>query len=204
MQSISHLEKNIEGIYSAHGVSDNGVETHIPVLEARAAAVPPIGTDPGYYLILGQKLERLSNGKRPLLFLAEGLSDNQGKFLSKLSDDARRLNARIVYALNGTGFYEALWKFFRGASGIQIQPAPFPEDIKYGVAMIREWMQDKALDIPEARDQQTELRQQLDKATTKNQGYVTDALRFLIGGFTQWAPRRAGNISVKRADFFWG
>lgn len=204
MQSISHLPRTVEDGFEAHGVTDNGVKGHIPILEARAAAVAPTGTEPGYFLILGQKLERLPNGKRPLLFLAEGLNDNQSKLLKKLSDDARRLNVRNVYVREGTGFHQAAWEQFSGAPGIGVVPAPFPEDLEYGLAMIREWLLDRALDIPDARFQQTELRQQIEKATKSSQGYVVETLRFLIGGFTRWAPRRAGNVQAKRVSYFYG
>ena len=183
MQSISHVSEaqNKDG-YHAVGVSDNGIKDTVPILESRAAAVPPTGTEPGYYLILGQKLEQLSNGKRPLLFLAERTCDNQGKLLRALGDDARRLNVRTIYAVEGTGFYTALWELFKGAQGIQIAPAPFSEDADYGLAMIKEWLLDKALDIPDARYQETEIRRHLEKATDKNASFVVDALRF----FDRW------------------
>ncbi len=204
MQSISHLSPAEDGGFRAIGITDNGVKDRVPILEARAAAVPPTGTEPGYYLILGQKLEALPNGKRPLLLLAEGMDDNQGKLLKRLGDDARRLNVRVIYAIDGTGFHTALWELFRSAQGIRIQPAPFPEDLEYGLAMIREWLQDKALDVPDVRYQQTELRSQLERMMAKNMGFVADALRFLIGGFVQYQPHRAVSAQSERRPFYWG
>jgi hypothetical protein len=153
---------------------------------------------------LGQKLETLPNGKQPLLFLAEGINDNQGRLLKRLSDDARCLNVRTIYAVEGTGFYSALWELFRGTSEIRIQLAPFPEDLEYGLAMIREWLQDKALDVPDARYWQTEIRSQLERMTAKNMGFVADALRFLIGGFVHYRPRRGVSPQVERVPFYFG
>lgn len=110
----------------------------------------------------------------------------------------------MVYAIDGTGFYTALWELFRGARGIRIQPALFPEDLEYGLAMIREWLQDKALDVPDARSQQTELRSQLERMTAKNMGFVADGLRFLVGGIVHYRPRRGVSPQVKRVPFYFG
>lgn len=204
MLKISHMTRT-DGGYHAVGHTIKGDKESVPILEARAAVVPPTGSEQGYFVIMGQELNAIPNGKRPLLFLSEGKSDNQRELLQKLSDDAGKLAVRVVYAVENTGFYELLWNAFKSVNEVSVRPAPFPDDVDFGLALVKEWLIDKAVKIPEAGHFQTEVRKNLELATESTTGFVIDALRYLIGGFVQFKPQRpVTRTQTKPTDFYYG
>jgi hypothetical protein len=88
---------------------------------------------------------------------------------------------------------------------VRVRPALHPEDVDYGLSLVREWLQDDALDVPKFHP--TILRRQLGSLTaeTLELGTVIDPLRFLVSGFTHHRPtiRRGGQVKAVTA-IFWG
>lgn len=63
-----------------------------------------------------------------------------------------------------------------------------PQDKDYGVTLIREWLDNNALDVPKYTP--TILRRQLGSMTAETVGLmnVIDPLRFLVSGFVNDQP----------------
>jgi hypothetical protein len=183
MQEVTYVTMGGTGL-QAVGITDKGVDGHATLLDARAAIVPPTGDNDGYYLIMGQKSETMPTGKQPLLFLGEGSHVTLGALLKNLSDDISRLKVSKIYVDRSCeGFFRELWDRFQGYSYVSVVPAPFVEDEEYGIALIRDWLADKAIEIPKFQRKETIVRRQLESMTSKTLGVVAHALRFLVGGF---------------------
>ena len=189
----------IEGAdLQAVGVTDNGVDGYVTLSDVRAAIVPPAGDKDGYYLIMGQKSGTMPTGKQPLLFLGEGSHATLGELLMNFSDDISRLKVSKIYADRSCeGFFHALWDRFQGHSWVFVVPAPFVEDEEYGIALIRDWLTDKAIDIPTFQIKETVVRRQLESMTSKTLGVVAHPLRFLVGGFERDRDSAFRGVSVE-------
>lgn len=182
----------------AVGITDNGVDGYVTLSGARAAIVPPTWDKDGYYLIMGQKSETMPTGKQPLLFLGEGSHVTLGALLKNFSDDIGRFNVSKIYAdRSGEGFFRELWDRFMGHSRVSVVPAPFVEDEEYGIALIRDWLSDKAIDIPTFQIEETVIRRQLESMTSKTLGVVAHALRFLVGGFERDSAYYEASIKLE-------
>ena len=161
----------------------------VPLIAVRAAITPPRSDRPGYYLVLGTRFERNETDKHPLIFLAENEDGLQSSLLKKLSDDASRLRVQTVYADEGNeGFFSDLWRHFKAVREVRVARALHPQDVDYGVSLIREWLGDNALDVPQYTS--TILRRQLGSMTAETVGLmsVIDPLRFLVSGFVNNPP----------------
>ena len=83
------------------------------------------------------------------MFLAENEDELQSSLLKRLSDDAARLAVQTVYADEGNaGFFSDLWRRFKAVREVRVARALHPQDVDYGVSLIREWLGDNALDVP--------------------------------------------------------
>jgi len=71
---------------------------------------------------------------------------------------------------------------------VRVFRALHPQDVDYGVTLIREWLGDSALDMPKYTP--TILRRQLGSMTVETVGLmnVIDPLRFLVSGFVNNPP----------------
>jgi hypothetical protein len=177
----------------------------VPLIGVRAAVTPPRSDRPGYYLILGMRFEKNESGKHPLIFLGEHEDELQSSLFKRFYNDAARLAVERVYVDQGNpGFFSGLWLNFRDLREVRVSPALHPEDVDYGLSLIREWLQDDALDVPKYNP--TILRQQLGSLTTETLelGTVIDPLRYLVSGFTHHQPtiRRGGQVKADTAYYY--
>ena len=188
IEEVKFVTKDSGG-FRVVGIDDKAVEVQVSLIAIRAAVTPPQGDRPGYYLILGMQFERNESDKHPLIFLAEHEDELQSSLLKRLSDDAARLRVQTVYADEGNkGFFSDLWRQFKAVPDVRVARALHPQDTDYGVTLIREWLDDNALDVP--RYTSTILRRQLGSMTAETVSLmnVIDPLRFLVSGFVNNPP----------------
>jgi hypothetical protein len=204
MKSVTNCQYTGSGIL-AHGTDEKGVERRIPLADVRAGVVFPTGAQPGYYLLMGRKWDSLPSGKRPLLFMAEGEDIIHETLFSKLTDSCSKFKCKTVYAnlprqdrRGGVGGFDDLWRYIHNKKlGINLIPAPASDDREYGKALLREYWQDKALDLPDSDTTPTILRFQLRKlAGLREPGkdsvidetllYAFHAMRYLLAGFVKF------------------
>ena len=204
VEEVKFVTKDAGG-FQVVGIDVKAVEVQVPLIAVRAAVVPPQADRPGYYLVLGMRFERNETDKHPLIFLAEYEDDLQSSLLKKLSDDAARLRVQTVYADEGNkGFFSDLWRQFNAVSEVKVCRALHPQDVDYGVALIREWLGDNALDVPKYTP--TILRRQLGSMTAETVGLmnVIDPLRFLVSAFVNNPPVfvRSDQVEAESAWYY--
>jgi hypothetical protein len=169
--------------FIAHSCDSDRDDKTFVCSEIRGAVTPPTISDPGYYIIFGQKNERNESGKKPLLLLAEGSSNLQEELFDKLIADISDSKCQGVY-LNQQhiNFNISLSRRLKKQhEGVKLIPVPvqFEEDNDYGLPLIKQWIVDKALYIPK----DTILAKELGKMTSGSISFVIDPLKWLIGGF---------------------
>ena len=204
MKSVTNCQYTGTGIL-AHAIDEKGVNRRITLADVRAGVVFPTGAQPGYFLIMGRKWESLSTGKRPLLFMAEGEDIIHETLFSKLTDSCAKFKCRTLYALlpradrkGGVGGFDDCWRYLRNRKlQINLIPAPAADDVEYGKALLREYWQDRALDLPDPDVTPTTLRAQLrklsglsepgkDSGTDEKLLYAFNAMRYLLAGFVKF------------------
>ena len=192
MQRIDTV-RPFAGGYIAYGVSDGGDRVTIPLTEVRASVAWPASKNPGYYIILGKKAQRNPLGKSPLMFLTEGEDYMPTALYRKLMDDTVKMHAFVIYADQGadrgrsqSACYTDLFDFL-GSSNIGLAPAPSASDEEYGVVLVREFLRDKILELPQYRMTtiMNELRAMTGDADLKD-FYAFKALRYLLAGFVKY------------------
>ncbi|MGA8241011.1 MAG: hypothetical protein WB818_10580 [Desulfobacterales bacterium] len=126
VEDVKYVTKDSLG-FRVVGIDDKAVEVQVSLIAVRAAVTPPQADRPGYYLLLGARLEQNESGKHPLMFLAEYEDELQGSLLKRLSDDAGRLRVQTVYADEGNkGFFSDLWRQFKAVSDVRVCPGAAP------------------------------------------------------------------------------
>ena len=195
MKEIVRVVPFAEG-FQAHALNDAGAEIKVPMRQVRCGVSPPMGSSLHfYYLMLGQRLGENPSGKEPLIFISEFAGESQEEFFRKLGEDLNKMRCKVIYSDFDVQneFYLAVHNRF-SSSSVSIHPAPFASDIPYGKTLIREWLKDKALVLPEYRD--TILRSGLsyvdNESPVEKESLAFHALRFVLGGFIQDPPR--GNL----------
>lgn len=201
MKEIYFIQRYGTG-FLAKGMSDNGQNVDIQLIEIRAAVIPPQDVYPGYYLFLGMLKKPNTYLKYPLLFLHEKTVETFHGILEDISDDASRLKASIIYTPIPTekravqGFYKDLWDYrYRNNLPYRVKPAISVKDYRYGDALIREWRKEKALILPIFVD--TILKNQLftdhgmdiDSNLKDPKWFCFHALRILLAGFVKEPPK---------------
>jgi len=192
------------GGFRVTGVDDKAVEVQVPLIDVRAAVVPPKPERPGYYLILSMLLDQSESGKHPLLFLGEHEDGIQSSLLKKLKDYAARLSVREVYAdESNEGFFSNLWRQFKSVREVRVYRALHTADLDYGIALVREWLEDGALSVPKYTP--TILCRQLGSMTTETLKLMTaiDPLRYLFSGFVNDPPSFLRSRSQEQVATNW-
>jgi hypothetical protein len=199
--------RSFSGGYIAYGVSDAGAAETVPLVEIRAGVTWPKNVNPGYYIIIGKKAEKTPIGKNPLMFLCEGEDALPGRLYQKLLDDAVRMLANVIYAEKGsssgargvdkvgcyTDFFDVI-----GQTNVELSPAPSVNDEEYGAVLVREYVKDGLLELPQYR--MTTILSQLRDMTPGCDMvglYAFHALRFVLAGFTKYNDVPADWSQVK-------
>lgn len=198
MEEIFYIQRFADA-FLAHARNDKGVKVQVPIVEARGAVVEPKEGHPGYYLFFGMKREINMFGKHPLMFLCEFESPSPSLVMQRVTNDASRMRASVIYADRGnsrrepSGFYNVLWKL-RSAERLplKIVPAPSVSDHDYGRGLIRDWSDESAIERPMHNTTIlfSQLKPMWDGATDLSQAqyYAFHAMRFLMAGFVKDPP----------------
>jgi len=181
MDKFTHISMGDDRFF-AHKQDEFGNYQQTAVSEIRGAAAPPTTTEPGYYLMLGQAAQNNQNGKKPLLFLAEGEAGLQKELYAKLSSDIERFFCQGLYVdKRHENFIISLWRNLKKLETLRLIPTEFTDDPEFGIALIKQRLFDKTLVIPKSND--IILRRELEKMTHDGTSHVLCPLINLIVGF---------------------
>jgi hypothetical protein len=165
----------------------------------RAGLVWPNKSAPAYFCILGQ-LDRENAAKRnPIVFLCEGQSKEVHLLFDKLTDQAKILICKKVFADFSEGrkcFRDSFASYCEetGVRGLYLNQAPWPENFAYGLSLIRDWIAKNSLEI----ERGTVLASQLgkisedlleDPAKAEVDFFAVNALRYVLGAFQKYPHR---------------
>jgi len=188
MQRVDTVQPYAGG-YLAHGINDGGANVTVGLSEVRVGVQWPTGKYPGYYIILGKRVKKNTEGQNPLLFLCEGEERMPQNLYQKLSDDISKMRAIAVYADRHEGGCYADFFDYLGARGLNIQltPAPSATDKEYGAVLMQEHMKQKTLQFPALKMTTifTQIRS-MTKGTDYEEFYAFHALRYLLAGFAKF------------------
>jgi hypothetical protein len=180
------VEFDSDGFLAVRNAGSGQSET-LRCASIRGAIIPPTVAEPGYYLILAEKLEQHTSGKRQLILLGEGKSDLQEDLLTQLTRDVERLKCRLIYAnRNDLGFCLLLIRHLQLVAGCQLCEPLLVDDEAQGVQLIKQWLFDGAFEI--RGSEETILRSELEKMTAENLSFALVPLRYLIAGFQFHRP----------------
>ncbi len=205
MKEVKYLKTMGEGLI-AYCVTDSGGNKQIPIWEVRAALIPPQAIIPGYYLLLGQRKGANVYDKEPLLFIKEYEGHSQGKLMRAFIEDADQFFVKTVYVdQDNEGFYRIMWDYIRAKrSKVKLEPAPYARDSEYGKALLRDWWDDQAIDVPLPEVAPTLLRQQMREMVTESEEEkypAFRAMRFIVNGFIKRPHGKGSSKSQqKRID----
>jgi hypothetical protein len=196
MKSVSHCQWTGSGIL-AHCEDNKGVKHRIGLMDVRAGVWFPTGGLPGYYVMFGRRWDTVPTGKAQLLYLTEHEDIMHEPLFRALTDDCTKFRCKTLYAhllrhdrRGGIGGYDDLWRYLKNRKlNVNLVPAPAAEDVDYGAALIREYIKDEAIEIPDTDETPTILRKQLsliEPKTDKAPLYAFSALRFVLGGFVKF------------------
>lgn len=211
MKEVLYTQKFADG-YLAHCMNDKDVKEQVSLIEIRGAVIKPVEIYPGYFVFFGMMKEPNIFQKYPIMFLCEGEARTQGPLLEKMFNDASRMKASVIYADRERqgkmeGFYQDIWRERRQRNlPLRVMPAPSPDDIDYGVGILRDWSRDKAVERP--RITKTILSDQISSMTDETEidasFYAFHALRFLLAGFVKTPPLRTMRTTKGWGDRFDG
>lgn len=213
MKEVLYIQR-FANDFLANCINDKGVKQQVPIIETRGAVVPPVGEFPGYFVFFGMTSVPNIFGKYPLLFLCEGEYRTHGPLSQTLFNDAARMKASIIYADRGatrgkqSGFYQHLWKIQTSKKmTTRVVPAPSPEDVDYGMGIIRDWTREDAIKRPQITP--TVLVRQLSEDMREGEVNPSDdrwhafhAMRYLIAGFIKSPPIATRRPSKPFVDQF--
>lgn len=176
-------------------------------LDIRAGLAWPYQTQPGYWLILGQRDERNAFGKHPLVLIDERKAKDLSKLFNSLTDAAVRVGCEDVYVDRNEEnlcYCEAFWRYLDEGNiqRVFLNPASYIENFEFGIGLIREWLKDKALEI----DRNSIIARQLGQIPEsvleeekKDAYFALHALRFVLASFVK-NPWRAPLEDIDYGD----
>ena len=195
MKTIDFIRTFADGLM-ARGDNDNGTKVSIPLVDVMGSVVMPTGAFPGYYLILGKRLQINQYRKRPLIYLAEGEYTTISVLLEKLTDDIKRLKCRTLYAKHdrtnqgASGFFRDVYTYLqRKRLTVSVTQAPSWNDYEYGRALLVEAWKDKAIELPKYVD--TVVKKQLgemrvDTDLSEDELYAFHAMRYILAAVEKY------------------
>jgi hypothetical protein len=200
IETVDRVSERKPGELHAVGKDAEGAQGQVALSDVRGAISPPGADIPGYWLLLGTRYGVNDKGKPVRLFLAEGESRNHRRLIDDLAEAAGKYQVREIYCPESSGIYSSLVTKFRNVKEAFIWPAPHESDIDFGVRLVIEALEDETLEIPRG----TILHGQLEQMTAESMGYTIHPLRYLLGAFSLYQPRRAVIAQVERRAFYYG
>lgn len=203
--------------YIADYYNDAGGTVSDYIMNIVAGIVPPVGFIPGYYLIIGMMYDQTPGGLYKLLFVNEHEDVSTSGLVSKFIDAVTRYHVETVYAdKDGKhGFFAHLHnESIKYKCKYRLMPAPSVEDPLYGFALINQYKQEKAFNVPinsifvnKFSDISIVNQNKLNeiKAALNDAGnYVFDVFRFILTGIQRdiLPMARPGNVYDLKANRF--
>jgi hypothetical protein len=166
-------------------------------LDIRAGLVWTYQTQPGYWLIMGQRDEQNAFGKYPLVFFGEGESKDLDKLFHSMTDSAVRLRCEDVYVdlSEENDCYRGAFSRYCDEGNIKrvfMVSAPYVDNFDYGTGLIREYVKDEALEIERDSIIARQLGQIPESVLEENQiprYFAVHALRFVLASFVKYSWR---------------
>ena len=166
----------------------DGKQTTFFCRDIRGALVWPTLNSPGYYCIFAQRNDSTPQGKLPLQLLGETVEELPKHIFQNLMKDAKRLGCYEFYNDYQDGNEELIRAFYEYSryqrnANIKFTKAPFSKSFHIGILLIKEWVKNNALNIPN----NTILRDQLKNIDTadltekpEEKFFAVNALRFIV------------------------
>ena len=199
METIIVKERGLESFW-IEITKENGQVEREQARGARAGLSWPSPGSPGFYVILGQLYKTLPNGKHPLRILKEGSNHIVNSLFQELVDNIAEFNGYEIFSdvsFRYQNYVQDFWRFHqdRRLQDIKLLSAPFFQSFGHGVYLIKEWIGDQALYIPEgsvAKEQLKRLEEHHLKENPEEEFFAVNALRFGLAAFTvsDWSPAK--------------
>ena len=154
--------------------------------DIRGTLVWPTPESPGYYCILAQQTHINESGKLPIVLLTEYEALLPKQIFQQLQKDSRKYSCEKFYndfKKENEDLRTLFYDFcrYQRVENIELLKAPLVGKLHIGVALIQEWVGDKAIKIPDST-----LRKQLSNMEIEHlqekpeKFYAVNALQFLI------------------------
>jgi hypothetical protein len=184
-------------------------QSDIIYLDIRAGLVWPYQTQPGYWLIMGQRDEQNAFGKYPLALLEEGEAKDLSRLFGSVTDAAVRLKCEDVYVdmSEENDCYRHEFSRYRDEGNIKrvfMKSAPYVENFDYGIGLIREYVKDEALEINRnsiIAKQLGQIPESVLEENQKDEYFAVQALRYVLAGFVK-SPWRAPLDDIDYGDWY--
>jgi hypothetical protein len=207
METIIVKERNMDGFW-IEITKDNGRAEREHLRGARAGLSWPSPRSPAYYVILGQLSKTLPNGRHPLWVLREGFNHIINDLFQEAVDVMGEFVAHEVFSDISSKYQNYVlnfWQFHqeRKLQEIRLLPAPFFQSFNHGVFLVKEWIKNEALHIPEGtlvREQLRNIREDDLKVDPEAEFFAINALRHSLAAFdvSDYLPPRR-KISPSKA-----
>ena len=182
--------RDICGHLHVEFISEKGSTEMSLVGDVRAAVAWPRGLYPGYFLFLGQEKMTNEYGKRPLILLFERAEEGQNTLFSRLAEACSRLMCFTVYVpgigfgRRMEGFSKAFHKFIRDSHlNLRMQPAPSDENVDFGLSLVREYINSKAIVFPDDSIIRNQLKNMTSEQGPEDKDYAFHCLRYILAGY---------------------
>ncbi len=198
----------IKAEQTEHGIIvhevDNGDETEkIRYSAIRAGLNWPVKGSPGYYCILGEEFvgrdifkKEQPRGRITLLKELQASEPFLDVFFLPLTDDCTLFHCEKIYTdltdehEDDAQFYRD-YKYKRNISLGNLEQAPYLGNFKLGISIIRSWIDEQILQIPQdtiVYDQLSQIAKMDLDASPETNYFAVNALRLGIGSFYKSAP----------------
>jgi hypothetical protein len=159
MKSFTKIRKTTKGFIGDY-VNDAGGNASAYLMNVTSSIIPPMGYDPGYFLIVGILFDQSLKGLFKLLFINECENESRSLLMSMFIDAARRYQVETVYASRGhsatAGTKKKDFTFYnlmhiaatRSRVKWRLMPAPSVDDVLYGMSLVQEYVKESAVERP--------------------------------------------------------
>lgn len=213
----SKVEKN--GVITHEVTGNNGKLKTFHYSAVRAGLNWPSPEASAFYVILAEEYvgktkyegQQRQRGKLKIFKEQEISSSFLDKLFSKFSDDCMLFGCKHAYT-DLSDDHEADAEFFHNfiydkkIPHISLEEAPFVDSFSLGVSLIKRFMSDGFLDIPEdsvIREQLKRLaKSDLQDPQAEKRFNAVNALRFVIGAFYKFIPTAGGFTPNRRKSFY--
>lgn len=190
MEPITVKERSLDSFW-IEITKGNGQVEREQIRGARTGLSWPSPGSPGFYVILAQGFKMLPNGKHPLRLVKEDSNHIVNSLFQEMLDTMAEYSAYEIFSdtsFKYQNYVQDFWRFHqdRRLQDIKLLPAPFFQSFGHGAFLIKEWIKEEALIIPEGvvREQLRHFEEHHLKENPEEQFFGINALRFALASFT--------------------